>query len=58
MKAWVGRQKILLVDGDRERRARIEKLLEKRYQVISALDGEMALEVLERAAASLPLCSV
>jgi len=48
VKAWVGRQKILLVDGDRERRARIEKLLEKRYQVISALDGEMALEVLEK----------
>lgn len=48
MKAWFGRQKILLVDGDRERRARIEKLLEERYQVISALDGEMALEVLEK----------
>jgi len=48
VKAWYGKQKVLLVDGDRDRRARIEKMLEERYQVVSALDGEMALEILEK----------
>lgn len=47
MKTTRSRQRILLVDGDRTRRQEMAELLQGVYHVVSALDGEMALEILK-----------
>jgi DNA-binding response OmpR family regulator len=42
------KRKLLLVDGLAERRARLAARFADEFTVVEALDGEMALEVLER----------
>ena len=46
MKNTRGKQKILLVDGDGERRRQMTEVLQSVFHVIPAFDGEMAVEVL------------
>lgn len=45
--AW-DKQKILLVDGNRDRRQKIAEALQSVFHVTSALDGEMAVDILRR----------
>ncbi|KAF5064124.1 Chemotaxis response regulator protein-glutamate methylesterase [anaerobic digester metagenome] len=46
MKNTRGKQKILLVDGDGERRRQMTEVLQSVFHVIPAFDGEMAVDVL------------
>ena len=46
MKETQDKQKILLVDGNSERRGQMVEVLQNAFHVMSALDGEMAVDIL------------
>lgn len=48
MKSLQGKRRLLIVDGDRESRDVLRSTFRSEYDVVEALDGEMALELLQK----------